>query len=125
MKEHGLLRVKTDAWAGKNPTWLASEGPELRSPDPDAEVPPDPDAVALTELETRERNLLRHEHLGDAALELQPLPRVPMVCVLWQADEEFPGRASFLFDSTAASQLPLDVILDLTHRTVDRLTDRG
>ncbi len=59
---------------------------------------------------------------GDAAVELQPLPRVPMVCVIWCADDEFPARASFLFDSTAGAQLPLDVILDLTHRTVTYLT---
>ena len=65
----------------------------------------------------------RKAEFGDAALELQPLPRIPMVCVLWRADEEFPARASFLFDSTAASQLPLDVILDLTHRAVERLTE--
>ena len=30
--------------------------------------------------------------------------------VIWRADEEFPARASILFDQTAADQLPLDAL---------------
>jgi len=50
---------------------------------------------------------------GDAVLRLQVLPRMPMVCILWVRDEEFPPRASCLFDASADSHLPLDVILGM------------
>ena len=50
---------------------------------------------------------------GDASFRLQVLPRVPVIVVLWVADDEFPARASFLFDSTADAHLPLDAILAL------------
>ncbi len=48
--------------------------------------------------------------LGDAALRLFPLPRVPIVLSLWLEDEEFPARADLLFDSTCDLQLPTDII---------------
>ena len=47
---------------------------------------------------------------GDASVRLLPLPRVPVVLILWLADEEFPSRADILFDSSAEIQLPIDVI---------------
>jgi hypothetical protein len=47
---------------------------------------------------------------GDASLRLFPLPRVPVVLILWLADEEFPPRTDILFDSSAEIQLPIDVI---------------
>jgi hypothetical protein len=49
------------------------------------------------------------EH-GDASVKLFPLPRVPVVLILWRGDEEFPPRADILFDSSAEIQLPIDVI---------------
>ena len=48
--------------------------------------------------------------LGDASLRLYPLPRVPVVVVLWLEDEEFPARADLLFDSTCQLQIPTDII---------------
>ena len=47
---------------------------------------------------------------GDASVKLFPLPRVPVVLILWLADEEFPSRADILFDSSAEIQLPIDVV---------------
>ena len=47
---------------------------------------------------------------GDASVKLFPLPRVPVLLILWLADEEFPPRADILFDSSAEIQLPIDVI---------------
>jgi len=47
---------------------------------------------------------------GDASVKLYPLPKVPVVLILWLADEEFPPRADILFDSSAEIQLPIDVI---------------
>ncbi len=47
---------------------------------------------------------------GDASLRLFPLPRVPVVLILWTGDEEFPPRADLLFDSTCEFHIPLDII---------------
>jgi hypothetical protein len=55
---------------------------------------------------------------GDAAFAFQALPRVPLACVLYVQDEEFPARLTFLLDSTASFQLPLDVILALVQSLV-------
>lgn len=47
---------------------------------------------------------------GDAAMELLPLPRVPVTLILWQEDGEFPARCSLLFDETCELQLPADIL---------------
>ena len=38
---------------------------------------------------------------GDAAVELSYFPCMPITCILWKGDEEFPPEASVLFDETA------------------------
>ena len=50
------------------------------------------------------------EKLGDAAIRLYPLPRIPVVVSLWLDDEEFPARADLFFDSTCDLQLPTDIV---------------
>ena len=52
---------------------------------------------------------------GDTSYAFEPLPRIPLACVLFAADEEFPARVTFLFDSTIEFQLPLDIVLALGH----------
>ena len=52
---------------------------------------------------------------GDASFAFEPLPRIPLACVLHAADDEFPARITFLFDSTIEYQLPLDIVLALGH----------
>ena len=47
---------------------------------------------------------------ADAAVELLPLPRVPVMLLLWLGDREYPARADLLFDSSADHQAPLDVL---------------
>jgi hypothetical protein len=47
---------------------------------------------------------------GDASLQLFPFPRIPVVIILWLADEEFPARADFLFDTTCEFHLALDIL---------------
>ena len=47
---------------------------------------------------------------GDASVELLPLPRVPVVSILWGEDDEFPARADLLFDASCEIQMPIDVI---------------
>jgi hypothetical protein len=49
--------------------------------------------------------------LGDAAIRLYPLPRVPVTMILWLEDEEFPARATLFFDSTVDFQLLLSDIV--------------
>jgi hypothetical protein len=38
---------------------------------------------------------------GDAAVELAYFPCMPIICIVWRGDEEFPPEASVLFDETA------------------------
>jgi len=47
---------------------------------------------------------------GDASARLSPLPRVPVVIILWREDEEFPARVDLLFDESCESHLPLDML---------------
>ncbi|OHB63586.1 MAG: hypothetical protein A2Y77_05185 [Planctomycetes bacterium RBG_13_62_9] len=56
---------------------------------------------------------------GDASIELLVLPRIPVTLVIWAADEEFPARASILFDQNATVQLPLDVLFATAVLTIN------
>jgi len=49
-------------------------------------------------------------NLGDAAICLPVLPRVPVTLILWERDDEFPAEITVNFDSTISSHLPLDII---------------
>lgn len=59
--------------------------------------------------------------MGDGAIEITVLPRVPVTVIVWGGDEEFSPRASVLVDRTAGDHLPLDalhVALDLVVHAV-------
>ncbi len=47
---------------------------------------------------------------GDASLRLWPMPRIPVIIILWLGDEEFSPRVDLLLDSTCELHLPLDII---------------
>jgi hypothetical protein len=47
---------------------------------------------------------------GDVSLEFLMLPGIPLVCVLWVEDDEFPARVNYLFDASIGQQMPLDVV---------------
>jgi Domain of unknown function (DUF3786) len=49
--------------------------------------------------------------VGDAAVRIYPLPRVPVTIILWLQDEEYPARATLFFDSTVDFQLSLSDIV--------------
>jgi hypothetical protein len=49
--------------------------------------------------------------MGDAAVRLTPLPRVPVTIILWLQDDEYPARATLFFDSTVDFQLTLSDII--------------
>jgi hypothetical protein len=63
----------------------------------------------------------KQRDFGDASVELLVLPRIPLVFVIWAGDEEFPARASILFDETADSHLLLDALLAAVNLAVDAL----
>ena len=46
--------------------------------------------------------------MGDAAVDLQVFPRLPVRLALWLGDDEFPPEIRFLFDRTADKQMLLD-----------------
>jgi len=58
---------------------------------------------------------------GDASFQVMAFPRVPIQVILWLADEEFPARVTFLFDSTIEHHLPLDAIYGLVSELCFRL----
>ena len=60
---------------------------------------------------------------GDTAVKIPVLARLPLVFVIWAADEEFNARASILFDQTAADQLPLDALMAAVNLAVDALIE--
>ncbi len=55
---------------------------------------------------------------GDVSIELMPLPRIPVILILWLSDEEFPARTDLLFDSTSESQLPIDILWSIAMMSV-------
>ncbi|ACV62184.1 hypothetical protein Dtox_1302 [Desulfofarcimen acetoxidans DSM 771] len=43
--------------------------------------------------------------VGDHAVVIQALPKIPLVVALWMADDEFPAKSNILFDETAPLHL--------------------
>jgi hypothetical protein len=78
---------------------------------------PDPDLVYTTgrSLDASRRTF------GDASIDISVLPRIPMTLIIWRADEEFPARASVLFDQTASTQMPLDALYAVTSLALKRI----
>jgi len=60
------------------------------------------------------------KRVGDAGIILRPLPRIPMLLVLWKGDEEFPPRLNVLFDPTAQEHLRLDALYGLAIEVIRR-----
>jgi hypothetical protein len=56
---------------------------------------------------------------GDASIQFYALPRIPLTIVIWGSCDEFPARASILFDQTAATHMPLDALLAGVNLAVD------
>lgn len=48
--------------------------------------------------------------LGDAAVTIPTLPRIPVTIILWVGDLEFPARCQMLIDDTAPRHFPIDAI---------------
>lgn len=56
--------------------------------------------------------------LGDAAVRLYPLPRLPVTLILWQGDDEFPAEARLLFDDTCPRLAATDVLWGVAMVTI-------
>lgn len=56
----------------------------------------------------------------------QPLPRVPVLLLFWEAEpeEDFQAQAHFLFDSTVGDFLDLESLLFLVEQLTDRLMQK-
>jgi hypothetical protein len=64
----------------------------------------------------------RHEDLpGDVAAAWDVLPRVPLLLIFNEKDEEFPASARILFDITASNYLPTEDLSVLAEIAVSRL----
>jgi len=50
---------------------------------------------------------------GDVGLRFQALPRIPVLFLLWAADDEFAAKVNILFDPTIEDHLALDTIWGL------------
>jgi hypothetical protein len=61
------------------------------------------------------------ERYGDVGLRFTALPRVPVIMVLWGAEEEFPARLNVVFDTTIDKHLPLDAIYGLVTEICRRM----
>jgi hypothetical protein len=57
----------------------------------------DPELMKIAGAKLRAKAL----ETGDAALELAYFPCLPITCILWRGDAEFPAEATVLFDETA------------------------
>jgi len=75
------------------------------------------DKIAATYSDNKESFIKKGDELcadvsgyGDVSLQLLPMPRIPVILILWMKDEEFPSRADMLFDSTCELHLPLDIL---------------
>ena len=61
--------------------------------------------------------------MGDAAVVLPALPRVPIAIVLWRGDEEFAPSASVAFDVSIEGYLDTEAVTALAHFTSRRLIE--
>jgi len=61
-------------------------------------------------LKTGEKLGGKKAEFGDASMEFLMLPRIPMICVLWIEDDEFPARVNYLFDASIEHQMAMDVV---------------
>jgi hypothetical protein len=63
--------------------------------------------------------------LGDAGYVFTVLPRVDLAAVYWLGDEDFPSKASLLFDADAHRCVRIEGLAVLGSRLVDRIVAGG
>lgn len=65
--------------------------------------------------------MYRSESRPDVAAALYPLPKVPLLIIFWDKDEEFDASLQFLFDRSAESYLDLEALAVLLEYTCQKL----
>ena len=55
---------------------------------------------------------------GDLSYLIPVLPRIPLILILWQGDEEFPPNGNILFDRYANTYLHTEDYAQLASQTV-------
>jgi len=63
--------------------------------------------------------------LGDAGFAFRVLPRIEMAAVYWLGDEDFPSRASILFDANAHFYMVTDGLAILGNQLVGKILKAG
>jgi hypothetical protein len=63
--------------------------------------------------------------IGDAGYAFQVLPRVRIAAVYWLGDEDFPSRASILFEDTGPHYMSTDGLAVLGSHVVNAILERG
>jgi|WetSurMetagenome_2_1015567.scaffolds.fasta_scaffold230771_2 hypothetical protein len=58
---------------------------------------------------------------GDISLRLLPFPRLPVYIILWAGDDEFPSKASLLFDSSCTSHVATDILWSTAMITIEMM----
>lgn len=58
---------------------------------------------------------------GDVSFKIQVLPKISMMFMLWEEDDEFPARANILFDSQVSCHLPTATIYMLGIEVAKRI----
>ena len=58
-----------------------------------------------------------YDTYGDYGLKVYPLPRIPVIVIIWKGDNEFPPKASLLFDSSCSLHLATDVLWSVATMT--------
>jgi hypothetical protein len=62
---------------------------------------------------------------GDVSFILAALPRIPVIYILWEGDEEFPATVQVLFDKSVEGYLSLEDIVVLGEMATSRLIALG
>ncbi len=76
-------------------------------------------------LEALGASLYRSESHPDIAAALHPFPKVPLLVIFWDKDEEFDASFQFLFDQSAASFLDMEALAVLLEYTCQRLRNQS
>ncbi len=58
---------------------------------------------------------------GDASIQLDVFPKLPVAVILWKGDEEVRGAANVLFDETAPLHLPVEDLAEVGSNVLSQL----
>ena len=74
-------------------------------------------------LQALDAGMYRSEAKPDVAAALHPFPRVPVLVIFWDKDEEFDASFQFLFDESATSFLDMEALAVLLEYACQKLIE--